>query len=548
MNAATFSYRIVDTNQSAFFDNLSELPVAPEEGAPFSGQDAQYEGFQPRYLDNGDGTITDLVTGLMWQKTPTLNISYDEAVSAADTATTGGYDDWRLPSIKELYSLMEFSGDTGWDAASSTPYIDDAFFDFSYGDTAAGERFIDVQYWSSTEYVGTTMNGNSTTFGLNLADGRIKGYPNTWKLGEALYVRGNPDYGENQFTDNGDDTISDLATGLTWMASDSGAPMSWEEALAWAENLEYGGYDDWRLPNAKELQSLVDYSRAPDPTLPTATNTGPAIDPLFSLTNIGTETDPDYPYLWTSTTHVEHGIGDSAVYISFGEALGWMEDGLTGNYTLMDVHGAGAQRSDFKTGDARSYPYGHGPQGDFVRIENNAIAVRDSAYEKARSDYQIGSADNGWVVLDTQTGTETSLPADVWTAFTDMTLFAGADPGEPLIPDTVPVAQLEGTDVNATNYFLISRPASLAGNAITLHYATLDEAGTATEGEDYVGISGDVTLGIGQISAALEVPILADAIPEEDETIVLGLWSHADSGHEISLTAVHAIVDDDVIF
>jgi hypothetical protein len=48
------------------------------------------------------------------------------------------------------------------------------------------------------------------------------------------------------------------------------------------------------------------------------------------------------------------------------------------NGTWMDVHGAGAQRSDPKSGDPADYPYGHGPQGDAIRIYNYVRLVRDA--------------------------------------------------------------------------------------------------------------------------------------------------------------------------
>ena len=50
--------------------------------------------------------------------------------------------------------------------------------------------------------------------------------------------------------------------------------------------------------------------------------------------------------------------------------------GGSGTYQLMDVHGAGAQRSDPKAGDPRNFPHGRGPQGDVIRIYNYVRLVR----------------------------------------------------------------------------------------------------------------------------------------------------------------------------
>jgi hypothetical protein len=321
---------IVDTGQEAFYDNHGKINE-PQPGDAFYGQDAHYQGTQPSYVDNGDGTVTDLNTGLMWQQIPGDKLTWADAVAGADSCSLAGYDDWRLPTIKELYSLIDFNGITGMSVDTSVPYIDTHYFDFEYGDTRAGERHIDAQYWSSTEYVGTTMNGDATVFGVNFADGRIKGYPRDTGPGGlpmrqfVRYVRGNPDYGLNDFIDNGDGTIIDHATGLMWSQDDSGEGMNWEDALAWVQQMNeenYLGYNDWRLPNAKELQSVVDYTRAP------ATTNSAAIDPIFSVTSIideGGETN--YPFFWTGTTHLDGPPdvrGTFAVYIAFGEALGYM--------------------------------------------------------------------------------------------------------------------------------------------------------------------------------------------------------------------------------
>jgi hypothetical protein len=377
----TYSYKIIDTDVSMCYDNTKEInePAADED---FYGQDAQYIGNQPSYTDNGDATVTDNVTGLMWTANIDEKVTFSEAKSGAATCNVGGYTDWRLPSIKELYSLVLFSGldISGPNPSQFIPFLDENYFEFEYGDENAGERLIDAQYWSGTEYVSTTMNGASTTFGFNFADGRIKGYPNeTGPNGSPMtqfvrYVRGASDYGINDFVDNKDGTVSDLATGLMWMQEDNGEGVSWKEALAYAEGFEYAGYSDWRLPNAKELQSIVDYTKSP------ATTNSPAIDDVFSCTKITVEEGKsDYPFYWTSTTHAtSEGGADFAVYIAFGTAFGYMEvPPGSGNYNLWDVHGAGAQRSDPKTGNVSNYPYGHGPQGDVVRINNYIRLVRD---------------------------------------------------------------------------------------------------------------------------------------------------------------------------
>ncbi len=371
--SAAEDYPIVDTGQVRAYNDRIEIAY-PKRGAPFFGQDAQYQGNQPAYRDNGDGTITDLVTGLMWQKDPGPKKTLEKAIAGASACRVGGYDDWRLPSIKELYSLILFCGEDVdpqlTDTSGLKPFIDTEYFAFSYGDPAKGERIIDSQMATSTKYVSTTMHGNETVFGVNFADGRIKCYP-TADTGRnagyfVRYVRGSTTYGQNQFVDNGDGTVSDQATGLTWMQADSGQALGWSAALAYCETLDYAGRSDWRLPNIKELQSLVDYSRSPD------TTGSPAIDPLFQSTTITNEAgEPDWPYMWSSTTHVNQRGYQNTAYISFGRALGFMQQ--FGGW--LDVHGAGAQRSDPKSGSSSDYPQGMGPQGDARRAQNYARCV-----------------------------------------------------------------------------------------------------------------------------------------------------------------------------
>lgn len=383
-------YTIVDTGQTRTYGDLSEI-AAPTVGAAYYGQDAQHSGNTPSYTDHGDGTVTDNVTGLMWQQSPDRDgngiinaadkLSYADALAGAASLTLGGHNDWRLPTIKELYSLINFTGidpdAASLNTAGLTPFIDATTFTFGYGDTAAGERIIDSQWATSTLYVSTVMFGQRAMFGVNFADGRIKGYPadpmpglGTSKTYYVLYVRGNTAYGVNDYVDNGDGTVSDRATGLMWAQNDSGAAMNWGDALAWVTRMNsasYLGYSDWRLPDAKELHSIVDYTRSPD------TTASAAIDPLFNVSVITNEAGSiDYPCYWSSTTHVNTRSGGSAVYVAFGEALGYFPD-ASGNYQFIDVHGAGAQRSDPKVGTPS---YGNGPQGDVRRVYNHVRPVR----------------------------------------------------------------------------------------------------------------------------------------------------------------------------
>ena len=392
------NYPIVDTGQETFYDNYSEI-IPPDSGETFYGQDAQYNGNQPSYTDNGDGTITDNVTGLMWQKS-FITLNWGDAEDSAATAITGGYNDWRVPTIKELYSLILFTGNQGTgDPSSSTPpsdavpFINTTYFDFEYGQVA---RYIDAQYVTSTVYTSTTMNGNATFFGVNFADGRIKGYPQVRPDGVPFYarfVRGGTDYGINDFVDNGDNTITDKSTGLMWTKFDSGneafaslvasytksdGSLNWEEALDFANKVSFAGYDDWRLPNAKELHSILDYTRSPD-----ATNS-PAIDPLLETSPIINEDgEDDYPAFWASTTF---NPGADAIIIFFGRALGYMN--LGAGEQFYDVHGAGAQRTDPKMGDPS---YGFGPQGDVRRVYNYVRLVRDAEPTTSLNDEENNS-------------------------------------------------------------------------------------------------------------------------------------------------------------
>ena len=209
-------------------------------------------------------------------------------------------------------------------------------------------------------------------FGVNFADGRIKCYPTQSGQNAGYfvrYVRGDV-YGQNSFSDLGNNSIQDKATGLIWQATDSGEGLLWDDALGYCEDLILAGLDNWRLPNAKELHSIVDYTKSPD------TTNSPALDSIFDATSIKNEAgETDWPFYWSSTTHRGFVSEGNAAYISFGRGMGNMSQ--FGGW--IDVHGAGAQRSDPKTGVPSDMVDGHGPQGDAVRSENYIRCVSGGA-------------------------------------------------------------------------------------------------------------------------------------------------------------------------
>ncbi|NDJ78253.1 MAG: DUF1566 domain-containing protein [Chloroflexi bacterium] len=286
------------------------------------------------YQDNGNGTVTDANTGLTWQQTPDfVKRSWQDAIQYCDTLSLAGQSDWRLPSVTELYSIHDVT--VGW------PYLDTTYFDNQFDQ----ERNFS-QYWSSTHYeVGTTHGGQDTAFGVNFASGHIKGYPIVGTL-YVRCVRGGA-YGANAFVTNGDGTVTDTASGLVWQQADDGVARSWGDAIAYCEDLTLAGYDDWRLPNHKELQFIVDYS-----------GVYPAIDSAyFSIVDADgwfwTDT-PAYGSPWNADVNV-------AWYVAFGYAT---------DSSGEDLHGAGAVRFAPQTSDLQFDDF------DEVRYSNYVRCVR----------------------------------------------------------------------------------------------------------------------------------------------------------------------------
>ncbi len=212
------------------------------------GEDSDYSLHRQSFTDNNNGTITDNVTGLMWQKTDLGECAWPAAIAAAGTVTTGGYSDWRLPTPSELFSIFNLN--------NATSALDPAYFQ----NNPAGSADY---WWTSDAYGSSTTNVWCANSG-----GGMGGKPKTETLSaggsyryHARYVRGAKPTNGHNYLNNGDGTITDLDTSLMWTQV-PGSSLNWESALGYAESLTAGGYTDWRLPNIKELQTLTDYALA----------------------------------------------------------------------------------------------------------------------------------------------------------------------------------------------------------------------------------------------------------------------------------------------
>lgn len=275
---------VPDTGQTTCYDDAGNvITPCPQSTEPFYGQDANYNINPTSYtkLDvNGDAQpesatswvmVEDNVTGLVWEvKTDDESIHdrdntytwYDanpktnggdpglpgdgtdtsDFVSSLNTSEFGTFSDWRLPAIEELRSIVNYN-DFG--KAINLDYFP--------GTTS-------LLYWSSTNSVEKNYRAWCIFFKSGHDD--FKDKPINYNLRAVRAQRAHP---YNSLILNGDGTVTDTRNGLMWQESTgySGARVTWSEALAYCENLTDAGYEDWRLPNQKELNAIVDWTASP---------------------------------------------------------------------------------------------------------------------------------------------------------------------------------------------------------------------------------------------------------------------------------------------
>jgi len=236
-------------NSTLFFgQSVSKtIQLLPDTGQTQSytttfGEDHDYLINTPSFTNNGNGTITDNVTGLMWQQVDGGEMTFENAITYCNTLTLGGFSGWRLPTPIEAYSILNHQ--------NSNPAINTTFF-----------TLTTAEYWWTSVF----ENNSTTKVWCTNSGGGIGNHPKIETISaggtkkfHARAVRNinTPTTITNHFTDNGDGTITDNLTQLVWQKIPNANIFTWEQALSYAEGLTIGTNSDWRLPNIKELQSI----------------------------------------------------------------------------------------------------------------------------------------------------------------------------------------------------------------------------------------------------------------------------------------------------
>jgi hypothetical protein len=286
--AVAAAFQLPDTGQTKCYQTVSPYAEIPCAG---TGQDGEYSINPMSYTDNLNGTVTDNNTGLTWQRqdvadthnwyeaTGTYDATYNAtSYSVCGSLPLGGYTDWRLPSKKELITIIDYS------ISYPEPTINNTYFP----NTSLSP------YWSSTPVASYT----SIAWTVGFAYGWVSS-DNKYQDHYVRCVRGGP-YPSQSFMDNGNKTVTDNKTGLIWQQEQGKG--DWDFALSYCKGLTLANQSDWRLPNIREIESLSDVTRY-----------NPAIDSyFFPNTGLG--------YYWSSTTFATNPANAEEVTFNFGSS------------------------------------------------------------------------------------------------------------------------------------------------------------------------------------------------------------------------------------
>jgi hypothetical protein len=328
---------LADTGSRNCYSNTASATCAGSSCTSFCGQDAQHgwdvsNPMSARFTRSepvsGEPVVVDEVTGLAWQGCSrglsgadctagaAEEVRWDDAVAYCDALSWGGFDDWHLPDVLEGHSIMDYGQPAAVtpSAFPNTPMLRH----FTSTSWAGGENAVWIAPYS----------------GVDGKLGVITPVTEPTVVGAVRCVRTSTPFSypalprERDTSVAGEPVVIDHVTGRSHQgcargqtgddcAGGANDPATWEDALAYCSALSWGGFDDWRLPDVKELRSMIDSSR-----------TGPGLDPALY---------PNAPTLpaWTSTTDAADAAEAFTVTVGFGGGI--QEGGKTATLTVRCV-------------------------------------------------------------------------------------------------------------------------------------------------------------------------------------------------------------------
>ena len=250
---------IFQTDQTQCYDDAGNIIACAG-----TGQDAACQAGtvwpNPRFVENSD-TVTDALTGLMWPQNAGLfefPLSFNEALDAVEEMNRVqmfGVIDWRLPERRELFSLISHANINPalpadnpfsnvfpgyyWTATPCARFVRQAWYvHFGGGRVFKGMKAGSYMVWPVKQVSGRVSSDTRVRKKKNLQD---------------------------RFT-VGAHTVTDYRTGLMWAknADIANGPVKWMDALETVREFNkngVSGFNDWRLPNIRELESITDMDR-----------------------------------------------------------------------------------------------------------------------------------------------------------------------------------------------------------------------------------------------------------------------------------------------
>ena len=247
----------------------------------------------PRFLDHGDGTVTDELTGLMWPKNANLPgtwKTWQEALNYVAMMNSGsgtyGFTDWRLPNVIELRSLISYGEMFPPKIIFPRPFtgikVDHSSVVSYYWTSTTEASWPDVMAWvvdmtdadvetdrkTHGNYVWPVRSGTGGSCADSVVclpqTGQTVSYDANTPQRDDGALRMGVAWPSPRFIDHGNGTFTDNLTGLMWQtpAYIKGYGRNWIDSFSDLKALRTGNYTDWRMPNLNEIISIIDYSAA----------------------------------------------------------------------------------------------------------------------------------------------------------------------------------------------------------------------------------------------------------------------------------------------